>query len=292
MLAEMKEPAMNVVESTHALLEDHSLEITAKDIGNLEEAKALIPRGTRINITYLDNEDLSMRRAAAAAVKDAGFIPVPHISARRLKSEEQLTEFIGALEQDGTGAEVFVIAGDPETPMGPYTDSLDIIRSGVLTQHGVRHVGIAGYPEGHPHISRQELQSSLMAKASALKEQNIPGVIVTQFGFDVDPVISWIESVRGEGIDLPIRVGVPGPAGIKRLLGYARRFGVSSSAGIAKKYGFSIMNLMGTAGPDRYITDLASRIDPARHGEVNLHFYTFGGLSVTSKWIQEFERGA
>ncbi|MFE4545659.1 methylenetetrahydrofolate reductase [Arthrobacter sp. NPDC056727] len=283
---------MGVAESTHALLEDHSLEITAKDISNLAEAQALIPRGTRINITYLDNEDLAMRRAAAAAVKEGGFIPVPHISARRLKSEEQLKEFIGALQEDGTGSEVFVIAGDPETPMGPYRDSLDIIRSGVLTQHGVSHVGIAGYPEGHPLISRHELQASLTAKASALKEQNVPGVIVTQFGFDVDPVISWIEAVRDEGIDLPIRVGVPGPAGIKRLLGYARRFGVSSSAGIAKKYGFSIMNLMGTAGPDRYIAELASRIDPARHGDVKLHFYTFGGLSVTSKWIQEFERGA
>ena len=94
--------------------------------------------------------------------------------------------------------------------------------------------------------------------------------------------------MRQHGITLPVRVGVPGPAGVRRLLSYASRFGVSTSAGIARKYGLSLTSLMGTAGPDRFIRELAAGYDPARHGEVKLHFYTFGGLRATSEWISEF----
>jgi methylenetetrahydrofolate reductase (NADPH) len=82
---------------------------------------------------------------------------------------------------------------------------------------------------------------------------------------------------------------VPGPAGIKRLLSFAARFGVASSAGIAKKYGLSLTNLMGTAGPDKFIKRLAKKLDPAKHGVVKLHFYTFGGLTATSEWIRDFK---
>lgn len=281
---------MSVAQTTRSLLEDFSLEITAKDIEKFDEARSLIPRGTRINVTYLDTESLAMRTAASRAVKSSGFVPIPHISARRLESEAQLREFIGALQTDDTASEVFIVGGDPSTPAGPYEDALGVIGSGVLSEYGVRHIGIAGYPEGHPNIADEKLWEALKAKAALLKQEHIPGTITTQFGFDVDPVITWIESVRSQGIDLPIRIGVPGPAGIKRLLGYARRFGVGTSAGIAKKYGFSITNLLGTAGPSRYIDELGSRLDPS-HGNVRLHFYTFGGVTVTSEWIRQFESG-
>jgi len=95
--------------------------------------------------------------------------------------------------------------------------------------------------------------------------------------------------VRAAGIPYEIRVGVPGPAGIKRLLSFAARFGVASSAGIAKKYGLSLTNLMGTAGPDKFIKALAKKLDPEKHGIVKLHFYTFGGLKATSEWIRDFK---
>jgi methylenetetrahydrofolate reductase (NADPH) len=281
---------MKIARSTRTLLQDFSLEMTAKDVGKLDEARALIPPGTRINVTYLGNENLAMRREAARAVKSWGFVPVPHISARRLESEAQLKEFIGALELDDTASDVLVIGGDPSSAAGPFEDTIDVIRSGILSQHGVRRIGISGYPEGHPDIPDEKLWAALEEKAALLRHQSVPSTIITQFGFDADPVIEWIEMVRSRGIDLPIRIGVPGPAGIKRLLGYARRFGVGTSAGIAKKYGFSITNLLGTAGPSRYIEELGSRLDPS-HGQVALHFYTFGGLTATSDWIRHFEGG-
>jgi methylenetetrahydrofolate reductase (NADPH) len=270
------------------LLRDFSLEMTGKDIPKLEEARDSIPVGTRINVTFLANEDLQMRLAASRTVKASGFVPVPHISARRLASQAMLEEFLGALQADGTGENVFVVGGDPTSPEGPYADSLSVIHTGLLQQYGVRHVSISGYPEGHPDITDVALWGALAGKFAVLREQELPGTVITQFGFDVDAALRWVEAVRLRGIDLPIRIGVPGPAGVKRLLTYAKRFGVGTSAGIAKKYGLSITNLMSTAGPDRFVRALAAGYDPRRHGVLRLHFYTFGGLRATSQWITEF----
>lgn len=271
------------------LLEDFSLEMTGKDVPGLLEAAPLLPKGTRINVTFLGNEDLQMRLVASKAVLDGGFIPIPHISARRLSSEEQLEEFLGALEAQGTSTHVFSVGGDPSTPEGPYEDSHDVIKTGLLQKRGAVDVSIAGYPEGHPDITDEQLWTALTGKHATLTEQGTTGTILTQFGFDEDPVVAWIEKVRAAGIPYEIRVGVPGPAGIKRLLAFAARFGVASSAGIAKKYGLSLTNLMGTAGPDKFIARLAKKLDTEKHGVVKLHFYTFGGLPATSQWIRDYQ---
>jgi len=274
-----------VTDSQANLIDGYSLEMTGKDVPGLLEAQSAIPQGTRINVTFLGNEDLEMRVTAAKAVKDAGFVPVPHVSARRLASQGQLEEFLTALQEVGASKHVFVVGGDPATPEGPYESSLDVIRTGLLPQFGVEEVSIAGYPEGHPDISNELLWEHLTAKAASLKEQGLGSVILTQFGFDTDPVMSWIDAVRDRGIDSTIRVGTPGPAGIKRLLNFARRFGIGANAMIVKKYGFSLTNLMGTAGPDRFIDDLSALVaQDEKAGEVGIHLYTFGGLKATADW--------
>ncbi|MFI6468510.1 methylenetetrahydrofolate reductase [Streptomyces sp. NPDC050528] len=273
-----------------SLLEDFSLEMTGKDVPKLEEARDSIPQGTRINVTFLGNENLAMRLEASRAVKRLGFVPVPHISARRLGSQGEFEEFLAALRADGTAANVFTVGGDPTHPEGPYEDSLALIETGLLREYGVRHVSISGYPEGHPDIAGDVLWSALREKSASIAGQELDGSVITQFGFDVDPVLAWLEKVRAEGITLPVRIGVPGPAGVRRLMSYATRFGVGTSASIAKKYGLSITNLMGTAGPDKFLRALADGYDPARHGDIKIHFYTFGGLRATSEWIAQFRK--
>ncbi len=282
------------------LVSGYSLEMTGKDVPGLMEAKDTIPAGTKINVTFLGNEDLEMRVSAAKAVRDLGFLPVPHISARRLSSRAQLEEFLSRLQDVGATESVFVVGGDPTTPEGPYEDSYDVIRTGLLKDYGVKEVSIAGYPEGHPDISTDVLWRALDDKSLSLAQQGLDATILTQFAFDTDPVLNWIEAVRARGIHSTIRVGTPGPAGIKRLIGFARRFGVGANAMIVKKYGFSLTNLMGTAGPDKFVTDLSALLaetaptsgadgstTPAA-GPVKLHFYTFGGLLATSEWARNY----
>jgi methylenetetrahydrofolate reductase (NADPH) len=280
------------------LVNGYSLEMTGKDVPGLMEAKGSIPAGTKINVTFLGNEDLEMRVSAAKAVRELGFVPVPHISARRLSSRGQLEEFLSRLQDVGATESVFVVGGDPTTPEGPYEDSYDVIRTGLLLDYGVKEVSIAGYPEGHPDISDEVLWRALDEKSLSLAQQGLTATILTQFAFDTDPVLAWIDQVRARGIDSTIRIGTPGPAGIKRLLGFARRFGIGANAMIVKKYGFSLTNLMGTAGPDRFVTDLSAMLADkdadaptgTTAGPVKLHFYTFGGLLATADWAREYSR--
>lgn len=273
--------------ASSALLADFSLEMTGKDIPGLDEAAPALPPGTRVNVTFLGNEDLEMRLAASAAVRAHGFVPVPHISARRLASRAQLEEFLGRLRDAGLSEHVFVVGGDPTTPEGPYASSYDVIRTGLLPEYGVRDVSIAGYPEGHPDISDAALWEAITDKSASLAEQGLTTTIITQFAFDPDPVLAWIGAVRERGIDALVRVGTPGPAGVKRLIAFATRFGIGANAMIVRKYGFSLTNLMGTAGPERFVAELGERVaaDPAL-GDVALHFYTFGGLPATADWVR------
>ena len=272
------------------VLDDFSMEMTGKDVAKVENAASVIPPGTRINVTFLENEDLAMRVNAAASVKRLGFTPVPHISARRLKSQEMLEEYLTALRDIGASDNVLIIGGDPTVPMGPYEESLAVIESGLLQQYGVKHISIGGYPDGHPDISTNVLWDALEKKVAALSGLEIPGTVITQVDFDIDRVLQWVAEVRDHGVELPIRVGVPGPASVKLLLGFASRLGISTSTSIAKKYGLSVTNLLSKAGPDRFIRDLQAGLDPAKHGVVKLHFYTFGGFKTTAEWIANFQQ--
>lgn len=269
------------------MLKDASLEITGKDRAELQSAGDTIPKGTKINVTYLGNEDLEMRVAAARAVKELGFVPVPHISARRVKSHADLTEFLDRLAEVDAIEHVFAVGGDPASPQGPFADSLELIESGIFSEYAVKEVNVAGYPEGHPDIETDELWQFLENKQRALKEQGLKSCILTQFGFDADPMVDWVRQVRSRGIDAQIRLGVPGPTNIKRLLLFAKRFGISANAMVVKKYGFSLGNLVGSAGPEKLIQTLESekQADPGL-GQMDLHFYTFGGVEATAKWLQ------
>jgi methylenetetrahydrofolate reductase (NADPH) len=274
--------------SLGTLLEDFSLEMTAKDIEQIAETAAVLPQGTAVSVTFLPGESFASRIDAAVEVHRMGLRPVPHISARRLTSEGELEGFLERLAEMVELRHVFVVAGDLPQPSGPYDDALAVIRSGLLQKYGVRHVGIAGYPEGHPDIAPDMLWAALADKAACLRGEGLECSIMTQFGFDAAPVLRWLAEVRARGIDAPVRLGVAGPSSIKTLLRFAARCGVEASASVLKKYGLSLTRLMGTATPEPMLEDLAAGLDPQIHGEARIHFYPFGGLARTARWVDEF----
>lgn len=274
------------------LTSHYSIEMTAKDVASLVEAAPLIPQGTRLSVTYLPGEEVDARVAAAVAVRDNGFEPVPHLSARRIASQRDLEAYLDAVVTKAQVSEVFVIAGDPDTPIGPYEDALAIIKSGILRRYGIRHVGISGYPEGHPAIAKPILRQAMLDKAAELEAQGLDYAITTQFGFDADPILDWLEAIRADGVTATVKLGVPGPASIKTLMRFAARCGVGASTSVLRKYGISITRLIGSAGPDKLVDTLAARLDPTIHGKVALHLYPFGGLRPTAAWAQDYAAAA
>jgi methylenetetrahydrofolate reductase (NADPH) len=129
----------------------------------------------------------------------------------------------------------------------------------------------------------------LEQKVAEIERRGMAPLVVTQFGFDPEAFLSWLAQLRARGIETPVRIGIPGPAGIKTLLRFAARCGVGASASVMAKYGLSITNLLGAAGPDKLVDAFAVKLGD-EHGRVRLHFYPFGGLSKTVEWIDDYKR--
>ena len=122
-------------------------------------------------------------------------------------------------------------------------------------------------------------------KLAELKAQGLTSWITTQFGFDANPVIDWLRQLRGDRMETPVRVGIPGPASARTLLNFAARCGVEASTSVLAKYGLSLSKLLTTTGPNEILGEFGSKLEQGVHGTVRLHFYPFGGLLKTIEWI-------
>ncbi len=272
-----------------AFINAFSLEVSAKAMPALRAEADRIPRGTGISIPWLASEDDDARLAAVRTVRALGFEPMPHLSARRIRSAASLARFLERAAGDAGVARCLLIAGDLATPAGPFADSASIIQTGLLEHSGIKVVGIGGHPEGHPVMSSDERWQALERKCQSIEARGMAPLIVTQFAFDADAVLAWLEALRARGISVPVLVGVPGPASVSRLLRYAAMCGVGASASMLARYGISIGRLLGTAGPEVFVDCLVKGLTRA-HGQVSPHFFPFGGIAPSLEWVAQYRR--
>ncbi len=277
----------NWARAPEGITDGFSLEMTAKDIESLRDAAPLIPKDTPVAVTFLPGEEAGPRIAAAVAVRELGFEPMPHFSARRILAREELDSYLKAVVEQAGVKRCFIIAGDPPEAEGPFSDSSALIATGAFEAAGIQAIGIGGHPEGHPNMTTEQCWDVLKSKTADIEARGMAAVIVTQFSFDPDACLAWLKELRARGIDTPVRMGIPGPASIKALLRFAARCGVGASASVMKKYGISLTNLIGSAGPDKLVDAFAKGVSD-HHGAVRLHFYPFGGLRKTVEWISEY----
>lgn len=275
------------LDAPSGVTEAYSLEVTARDIPALAQAAPRIWPDAPIAIPYLPGESNEMRVAAARAVRRLGFEPMPHVSARRVASSAEFEEFLSQAVFDAGIERCLVVAGDRSSPLGPYPDSASMIATGMFERSGIKVVGVGGHPEGHRAMSEAQCWSVLESKCRSIEDRGMAPLIVTQFAFDADVVLSWLKELRTRGLDYPVRIGVPGPAGIATLARFAAQCGVGASASVLAKYGGALGRLLGTTGPDRFVDRLAAGLDK-EHGAVRLHFYPFGGVARTVDWIERY----
>lgn len=270
-----------------SITDTYSLEVSAKDMTALAAAAPRILPGSTISIPYLANQDNAARLAAAQAVRKLGLEPMPHLSARRMTSLAELESFVQRAVAETSVRQCFVIAGDPSTPAGPFPDSASLIETGVFERSGIQVLGVGGHPEGHPVMSATDRWDALARKCNSIESRGMTPWIITQFAFDADIVLAWLQALRERGMEHPVRIGVPGPASVAVLARYAALCGVSACASMWSKYGVSIGKLFGTAGPDRFVDRLAAGLTE-KHGKVSLHFFPFGGIAQSVKWIEQY----
>ena len=268
------------------MLHGYSIEVNPGESKIIDAAPDRLDKGTEVFLTWIPGSDPMTIVPAAAKLRRGGLLPRPHIGARHVESAAQLSDLAARFVDAGVDR-VLIIAGDRDKPAGPYDSSLAVMQGGVLQKAGIVQTAVGGFPEGNPNISDPVLAEALTAKVNFGRSAGLQLTVVTQFCFDAEPIIAWLRGIRNQGIDVPVRVGLAGPAGLIALTRYAIRCGVGNSIKVlTEKPAFA--KLLIEKGPEPIIREIAAAAGNGSHpplGIAGLHFFVFGGFNKTVDWI-------
>jgi methylenetetrahydrofolate reductase (NADPH) len=270
------------------LLIGGSLEISPRELHRAADVAALLPTNTCVYIPSLPGLPLARTLEAIAAMRAAGLDPVPHVSARRILNDEEFRAFLKEAVAKHGVHRVLLVGGDEPKPKGPFVDSLQILESGLLADSGIREIGVAGYPEGHPRISAGSLQQAFDRKRRLTREQGLGVYVVTQFSFAPHRVVEYCANLARTAPDVSIYAGIAGPTDPVALARYAQRCGVSVSLRALRTLGSGIARLVTNSDPREQLVALA-RYSLSREPSnlVGVHIYSFGGAVRTAAWMRE-----
>jgi len=269
-----------------ALLVGASLELSSRDPAEIDACADLLDPGTAVYISMPPGQTYHGNVALAARLSRAGFRPVPHVAARRIASRDALDEYLVRATGEAGVDGALVIGGDSDRASGPFDSSLGLLETGLFQRHGITHVGVAGYPEGHPRIAAAALDAALAAKKSLAQRAGLDLQLVTQFCFESAPVLSWASKIKGHG--LPVRAGLSGPASLPRLLRFAMLCGIGNSVRALKARPQAITRLLVEVGPEAVVRDIAR---PGGAPIAGVHLFCFGGLVRTARWLRAIREG-
>ena len=249
---------------------------------NALPAASHLPPGATVSITASPSKDMPATIRLAIDLAQRGFRAVPHLSARLTASYDELSWVIGASRDAGI-TEAFVVGGDGEQT-GPFPDGLSLLGAMDEIGHPFERIGIPGYPEGHPAISDESLQRALEDKAP------FAAWVTTQMCFTDGPVRAWVADQRRRGLSLPVVVGIPGVAELRKLIGIASRIGVGDSARFLSSHRGLLGRLVKPGGyaPDVLLVALGSLFTDPEASVDGVHIYTFNQVETTERWRREF----
>lgn len=281
---------MSVEERAGCLARNASIEIIPSTADKITDFRDLMPPGARVFVPFLPKTEFADCIPLSTRLRNEDMEPVPHIAARRLRSQAELTDTLAALSEQARIREVLVIAGDPEEPAGPFENSMAVLETGLLEDFGIETIFVGGQPEGIPGVPIEDVSNALDWKYAYAKQSAADVRLVTQFVLDPDNLMAWRRDLAERGIDLPLHVGVAGPTSLKTLMKFAGLTGAKASFRAMRKYGVKLTRLSDTAVPDDLVHLLASETEGARvHG---LHVYTFGGFTRAVEWLSKWRAGA
>jgi methylenetetrahydrofolate reductase (NADPH) len=265
-----------------------SLEMGADSPEDARRIAELLPAGTPVYVNHMPKRPLESTLAALVALREANLEPVPHIAARRVGSPEEAQAFLAKARRLAGVSRVLLLGGDVPEPAGPYADAAALLREDFFATSGLRQVGIAGYPEGHPRIPTATLNAALADKLALARAQGLEPHIVTQFSFAPNRIAEYCADLTRRAPGVPVYVGLAGPTSPVQLLKFAQRCGVSASLRALQAEGMRAVKLFTHVDPSDQLMALAQHIrSGSASNVVGVHLYSFGGVARTAAWMNE-----
>jgi methylenetetrahydrofolate reductase (NADPH) len=253
------------------------LEILPLD-GIEQEVLTHLGRDVKVTVTASPSRGLDATVDLSELLVRAGYEVVPHLSARLVRDRAHLDEVLDRLLAAGI-RELFVPAGDAETPAGKFEGALALLEAMGSRRAEFAEIDITGYPESHHLISDEETIQAMFAKAPMATH------IISQICFDAQTILDWIGNVRARGTDLPIWIGMPGSVDRAKLVRISMTIGLGESARFLRHHGNWISRLLTRQfKPDRLLRELTPAVADPALGVAGFHLYTFNEVARTERW--------
>ncbi len=273
------------------LLSHASVEVSSRG-HRVAELKDGFGAGTEVTITFLPGDNYRDNIATAVALRRAGYHPVPHIAAREMSSREMLDDFLARARGEAGVSHVLLIAGDVALARGPFKSSADLGASGLIEARGMTSVSVAGHPEGHPYLQGNDAFRPLETWQDWGRATGIHVDVMTQFCFESAPILEWIGALQARGIDLPVIVGLAGPATPATLTKFALRCGIGNSMRSLRNQIGRFGRLLTDTGPDEVMRGLCAASAAATAPIAGFHLFPFGGLRKSGDWLRQYRQQA
>ncbi|MCI1301335.1 methylenetetrahydrofolate reductase [Acetobacter sp.] len=265
-------------------MKESSIELLPSRVLELSGVLPNLECGAMVFVTWLPGVPFEKVLAACDLLELRGYLAVPHVAARNIPDEQHLQSLCTALIERKI-TRILLIAGGAEKPAGAFSDTVQVLETGMLARLGIRTVYVAGHPEGHPQASDGELIWYLLRKQELARQQGLTMQIVTQFCFEPASVLDWEKGLRSAGVSLPINLGVYGLTSPRMLVRYGLACGVGQSLRFMQKQRWKLHRWSRPCNPLPLIDAVASVIaetpETSFHG---VHFFPFGAVARTLEW--------
>lgn len=274
-------------EALSAFLSGYSIEVMPRTAEKIDDFRALLPEGTRVYIAHLEGTSIEDMAATAKRIRTEGFEPMPHFPARAIASKAMLRDWVARYQGEAGVKQGLMLAGNLGTPAGEFHSSMQLLESGAFD--GFERLHVAGHPEGNKDIdpdgSDRMVTEAARWKTAFAQRTDAKMAMATQFCFEAGPVIDWVDSLKKNGIDLPVHIGVAGPAKLQTLLKFAIACGVGPSLKVLQKRALDVTKLLLPYEPDEFLTALAEhKAANPDFGIEQVHFFPLGGIKTNAEW--------
>jgi methylenetetrahydrofolate reductase (NADPH) len=275
-----------------SLLKDYSIEVMPRTAAKIDDFRDLLPQQTRVYIAHIEGTPITEMVDTAKRLKSEGFDVMPHFPARIIKDQATLADWIARYQGDADVKQALLLAGGVDTPYGDYHCSMDLLETGEFDKAGFTHLHVAGHPEGNMDIdadgSTANVDSAIGWKQEFSKRTDAKMAMATQFCFESGPVIEWADRMVDMGIDIPVHIGVAGPAKLQTMIKFSLACGVGASLRVLKRRAKDVTKLLLPFKPDEFLTELAEhKASNPNFLITNVHFFPLGGIKTNATWAIE-----